>query len=184
LAFAAFAQQPDAPTLEAASLKPDNGDAASPGALRACFMRDPGLLECTQVNLKTLLAVAYGVKGNQIKGPAWIGDERYSLTARRRGATATSQPWVELQPFILERFGMRLHKETEPTPGYELTVAKGGPKMKEADAAEVAAANAAPLPVPGAGAAAGRRGATCDARRSGKLARQLRATRRSHGIAW
>jgi bla regulator protein blaR1 len=41
-----------------------------------------------------------------------------------------------LQALLADRFKLQVHHETRQVPGYELTVAKGGPKMKEVTASD------------------------------------------------
>lgn len=158
-AFAALAQQSAPLAFEAASLKPSNGTLSD--VRMGCRLVDPSMYECLPSTLRVMLEVAYGVKADQIKGPPWIAVERYSLTAKVREGVAVSQVLVMLRALLAERFKIALHKVVESRRGYELTVAKGGPKMKEVDPAEVAAANAAPPPALGVsapGTIAARRG--------------------------
>jgi uncharacterized protein (TIGR03435 family) len=64
-------------------------------------------------------------------GPSWIRSERYTIDAKADGT-----PSVELmrgpmmQALLEERFQLKVHRETRDVPVYELTVAKGGPKLR------------------------------------------------------
>jgi uncharacterized protein (TIGR03435 family) len=93
-----------------------------------------------------LLMTAYNVKPYQISGPPWLDSERYDVTATVPEGTSKEQSNVMLQNLLADRFGVKLHHETKDLPRYELTVAKGGPKLK-ASAAEPEAP-AAPLAEP------------------------------------
>jgi uncharacterized protein (TIGR03435 family) len=97
-----------------------------------------------------LLTIAYNVKPYQISGPSWIDSERYDVTATVPEGTTKEQSNVMLQNLLAERFGIKLHHESKDLPRYELTVAKGGPKLKasaaEADPPADRVAEPPPLP--------------------------------------
>jgi uncharacterized protein (TIGR03435 family) len=72
------------PAFEAASVKVS---AALPNGVIMVRMgggpdsSDPGRVTYTGVNLKSLVARAYGVKEFQVEGPAWLEGERYDVIA-------------------------------------------------------------------------------------------------------
>ena len=96
---------------------------------------DPGRITFGRITLMPLLAKAYGVPTDQISGPAWMSDfmgpNQYSITATMPPDTTNEQFQVMLQNLLMDRFQMKVHHETRDFPGYELTVAPGGPKLKE-----------------------------------------------------
>ena len=64
-------------------------------------------------------------------GPAWVNSDRYSIQATAEGAPSVdTMRGVMLQGLLEERFHLKVHTETKPTPVYEMTVAKGGPKLQ------------------------------------------------------
>jgi len=89
-----------------------------------------------------LVRMAYSVKSYQIKGPPWLDTERYDVIAKIPKGASDQLPAM-VQSLLADRFKLALHKDTQPLQAYELTIATGGPKMKEVDPAEVAAAAAA-----------------------------------------
>jgi len=146
--------QPDAapPAFEVASVKvaaPTPGPGAGPGPvriMRGCMKPDPAMVRCTNATLKMLLMRAYEVKNYQIQGPAWIESEGYDLMAKVPDGVPADKVPAMLQALLADRFGVKIHKETRVLPAYELTVAKGGPKLKEVETAKLPA-----LPEPGSG---------------------------------
>src|SRR5215831_5643220 len=85
-ACAAFGQAAvDSPTFEAASVKPAEPQT---GMGIRVMMRggpgtpDPGQINYSNVSLKNVLTVAYGVKGYQISGPKWLDSERFDIVAK------------------------------------------------------------------------------------------------------
>jgi uncharacterized protein (TIGR03435 family) len=95
---------------------------------------DPGRVVYNFMPLKALLTIAYGVKQYQISGPGWLESERYDITATIPDGTTKAQFPVMLQNLLTDRFGIALHHETRKLPLYELSVTKGGPKLKPPDA--------------------------------------------------
>ena len=150
-AFFALARQPAPPAFEVASVKVSDTNpqpiAGAGGPFRAvrggCRRPDPGSVNCTSATLKTILVQAYDVKDYQIEGPAWLDSDKFDLKAKIPEGVPAQQVPAMLRALLAERFKVIVHKETKSLPAYELTVAKGGPKLKEVDPAEVAAFNAA-----------------------------------------
>jgi len=147
-AISAFAQT-ETPEFEAASVK------VSPPPANGLFMvrmgggpdsSDPGRVTYTGVNLKSLVAHAYGVKEFQVEGPAWLDGERYDVIATIPHGANKEQVGLMMQKLLADRFKLTLHHETKPMATFTLSVAKGGPKLQEIDPD-----NPPPLPPPPAG---------------------------------
>jgi uncharacterized protein (TIGR03435 family) len=63
-------------------------------------------------------------------GPAWARSERYDISAKAEdNASEAVMNGPMLQALLEERFKLKIHHESRPVPVYELTVAKGGPKL-------------------------------------------------------
>jgi bla regulator protein BlaR1 len=131
----AFAQQPDRPSFEVVSVKP--GDPSDRRVLVA--MQPGGRFTATNATLKMLIGFAYDLRDHQMAGgPSWLGSERYNVEAKADSATpippASNGATMRLmaQSFLAERFKLAVHHETKEEQVYELVVAKGGPKLKEA----------------------------------------------------
>jgi uncharacterized protein (TIGR03435 family) len=64
-------------------------------------------------------------------GPSWINSDRYTILAKADGAVP--QPMMSgpmLRTLLEDRFQLRVRREIREVPVYELTMAKGGPKLK------------------------------------------------------
>lgn len=116
---------------------------------------DPGQIQYSFMSLKALLITAYEVKDFQIAGPRWLDTERFDIVAKVPRNATKQQVRAMLQNLIVERFHLAIHRENRNQPGYWLTVADGGPKLKEsapADAMELETAspqhNTGPPPAP------------------------------------
>jgi bla regulator protein BlaR1 len=130
----AFAQPAPRPSFEVASVKPaDTND-------QLFFIGfQPGGRFTANANLKMVIGAAYDVRNHQISGgPSWIESAKFEIEAKAEngadfapGPNGAGQERLMLQSLLEERFKLALHRETKEEPVYELTVGKGGPKLKE-----------------------------------------------------
>jgi bla regulator protein blaR1 len=123
-----WAQVPAAPhEFEVASIKLNTSGAS--------FVMIPpsvgGRFTATNVNLRTLVAIAYDMRSFQLSGgPEWASSDRYDVTAKADGNPNQERIALMLQSMLAERFQLKVHRETKELPGYALTVAKNGLKLK------------------------------------------------------
>jgi uncharacterized protein (TIGR03435 family) len=126
--------------FDVVSVKPNNTEN---GMMRV--MNKPGIFSATNVPLKLLIQQAYGIRQDLISGgPGWADSVSYdiegkiapsdaealkAMTNEQRNA-ATRQM---MQHALADRFKLKVHIETKTLPVYELVLAKGGSKLKEAD---------------------------------------------------
>jgi uncharacterized protein (TIGR03435 family) len=153
-ALTVSSQTPTAPAFEVATVKPAAPDGKQiPSQMAEMLMssgdrgsKSPERIDFRGVTLKMLLQRAYNLKPAQISGPGWMESERYDIAAKVPPATDEDGLRLMLQGLLIERFQIKLHRETKTLPVYLLTVAKGGPKLKppppplEGDEAERSAA--------------------------------------------
>ncbi len=94
----------------------------------------------TNVSAKLLIQVAYGIRQDLISGvPGWADTARFDFDAKVAGADvdnlkklSPAQRGSMLQPALADRFKLKVHNETKQLPVFELVLAKGGSKLKEA----------------------------------------------------
>lgn len=94
----------------------------------------------------SLLEMAYGINSYQLSGPKWLDDERFTVNAKLPEGTTKEQAHLMLRNLLMERFKLAVHFEKKDVAGYQLIVAKGGPKLadssgdpaKDPDAAKAA----------------------------------------------
>jgi len=68
------------------------------------------------------------------KAPGWISSDLYTIEAMAEGSPG--QPVMlgpMMQSLLEDRFHLKLHRETRNGPAFDLTVAKGGSKLKNND---------------------------------------------------
>jgi uncharacterized protein (TIGR03435 family) len=81
---------------------------------------------------------AYDMQAFKITLPDWARTTRYDVIAKVPAGATKARVGVMWQNLLKDRFGVVLHHELKEFQVYELTVAKGGPKMKGTDLPETA----------------------------------------------
>jgi uncharacterized protein (TIGR03435 family) len=119
----AFAQKP---AIEVASVKPNtSGDSVSNTT------SDPQRERWHNTTLWFLIRDAYHLKNYQLAPtPPWVDSDHWDVEATTNAPVAEAQMMDLMQGVLAERFKLKTHFETRPIPGYRLSVAKGGPRMK------------------------------------------------------
>lgn len=121
----------DGPSFEAASVKPSSPETrewlrGGPGT------SDPGQVFYSGASLSRLILVAYGAKAYQLSGPAWMGTGKFDIVTKVPNGSSRQQVSLMLQNLLAERFGLKLHHESQELMGYELQIGKAGQKLKPA----------------------------------------------------
>jgi uncharacterized protein (TIGR03435 family) len=125
------------PEFEAATIKPVKEP--NPGRMND---REEGRRFTTHyTSLRDLIQMAYLLDRQQVAGgPTWIATDEYDVDAVGDGIgkqDGKQMVWQEmLQRLLADRFKLTSHWEQREISSYELVVAKGGPKLKTADANE------------------------------------------------
>ena len=152
IAGLACAQTPefDAASIKSVSAQDSDGRFMIGGLRGGPGTADPGRLTGTHVPMMALITRAWGMKDIQIVGPSWLSPSPmdsvfFDIAAKIPAGATKEQVQVMLQNLLIERFHLKAHHDSKETQGYELTVAKGGPKMKPSSAADSALAET-PLP--------------------------------------
>jgi len=116
------------PSFEVASIKPSDPDTQ----LKVDFAAG-GRLIVTHATLRFLIKIAYDISDDQITGgPGWINSTRFDVQGKPPNATGSNpETHLRLQRLLADRFQLEMRKESKPMPIFALTVAKGGPKMKQ-----------------------------------------------------
>jgi uncharacterized protein (TIGR03435 family) len=126
------------PSFEVATIKPSD-----PGQRGSQIGNQPGgRLVIRGVPVLGMMTFAYRVRDFQVTGgPGWMSTDRWDIEARAEEGSVPPPVYpldpnkpnpmaLRLQSLLEDRFQLKLHRETKELPIYELTVAKGGPKIK------------------------------------------------------
>jgi uncharacterized protein (TIGR03435 family) len=86
------------------------------------------------LRLFELIMNAWGLNREQIVGgPNWLETAGWDIDARFPAGARPAQAPQMMQAMLADRFRLVTHPETRTLPIYELTVARGGPKLHESD---------------------------------------------------
>ena len=127
------AQAPAPEKFEVASIKLTPPDSC-------CFSMNPwggATFTARNISMPVLVEMAFGVTDKQISNIESLGRELYDVSAKPEngGALTFERSRPMLKALLEERFKLTAHRETKDVPGYVLSVAKGGPKLKPATVA-------------------------------------------------
>ncbi|MGO9230051.1 MAG: TIGR03435 family protein [Bryobacteraceae bacterium] len=136
-----------APAFDVATIKPLPPD-GRPTQGWVGTQYHPNGIEFASQALPEILCVAYGYKSIRFVGlvsgrPGWAVNQRYYIVAKMSAADISTFQKLSndeqerrreamLQSLLAERFSLTLHHGTKQIPVYEMVVAKGGIKMKDA----------------------------------------------------
>ncbi len=123
------------PVFDVATIKPVEPDAK---AGRYIIMQGTNRFVAKHYTLKLLIAAAYDLNPKTVSGgPAWIDTDPYDIAALTPGTVrpARDEQMAMLRSLLADRFKLTLHREPREYSIYELTVAKGGEKLKPTSAA-------------------------------------------------
>ena len=108
---------------------------------------DPGLYRCGSITVANLITLAFALNPAYQLADADFGDPvRYAVMARVPAGATRDQFNVMLQNLLVERLKLKFHYEKRLVIGYELTVGKGGPKMRLASSDEQLQIDGRPTP--------------------------------------
>jgi uncharacterized protein (TIGR03435 family) len=129
----AFCQPARPPAFDVASVKPSpgGGDTININLGTASH----GEVTLTNTTLSECIQYAYNlVSEDEVSGPDWIRDRRLrvDIVAKAPPDTPADRLLLMTQALLAERFHLELHREPRPLKHFEMSVAKGGPKLPEA----------------------------------------------------
>jgi uncharacterized protein (TIGR03435 family) len=86
------------------------------------------------VNLRLIIAVAFGADERYIEGPEWLDSSNYSIDAKVEGDQMLAYDQIKplVQNLLAQRLGLKVHHISKLSAGFELVIAKGGPKLQPA----------------------------------------------------
>jgi uncharacterized protein (TIGR03435 family) len=133
-AMLAQSARPAFDAFEVAAIKPTPADDRGGRFIR---MQSAHVFAAKNFMLKALVAAAYSLSPRGISGgPSWTDSDCYDIVA---GAPNEARPNLDeqmsmLRNLLAKRFNLTFHREQKELSIFALTVAKGGPKLKESTA--------------------------------------------------
>jgi uncharacterized protein (TIGR03435 family) len=84
----------------------------------------------TNATLKMLVRTAFHVRPDQVvNGPAWIEREFYDVDAKAERPSTEEEMRAMLRNLLIDRFALRIRRETRDLPVYVLSVDRDGPRL-------------------------------------------------------
>ena len=89
----------------------------------------PTLFQYRSATLRDLIRMAWDLDVSQIRSSVSIDTKHYDVIARLPDNTGRDQFREMLKALLAERFGLKMHIETQNIPAYRLTLVKSGSKL-------------------------------------------------------
>jgi uncharacterized protein (TIGR03435 family) len=121
--------------FEVATIRPTAPGDFSAG--RYIRMQSAHVFQVKNYTVCGLIAAAYDLHPRAISGgPGWTQSDHYEIIAKTPGDARPTydDQMAMLRKLLTERFGLAVHREEKKFQAYELTVAKGGPKLTSSPA--------------------------------------------------
>jgi uncharacterized protein (TIGR03435 family) len=126
MALSSLAQDQAArPAYEVASIKLNTATRGNSGV-----KEDKAQVIFTNTPLKRLIVWAYQVYPFQVRGPGWLDDVYFDISAKYPSDTKDEDRPLMLRTLPEDRLKLAVHRESKEMQGYALVIAKGGFKLK------------------------------------------------------
>jgi uncharacterized protein (TIGR03435 family) len=133
LAAGLAAAQPSDLQFEVATIRqaaPVNPQDALTGKLNVGVSVSGKQVSIRYLSIRDMAAAAWEVKPFDVKGPDWIGQQRFDITALLPDGAAEKDMPQLLRSLLRDRFKVVAHAESKDADMYALIEARGGHKMK------------------------------------------------------
>jgi uncharacterized protein (TIGR03435 family) len=131
--WAAFAQ-PQAARFEAASVRLSPPESMG---MNARITSDDTRVDYRGISLNAVLHQAFGLDNvEQLSGPNWLNDVHVDIHATMPSGTSKERAAEMMQTLLLERFGLRYHREQRLMPVYRLKMIQGAAPLARSNADE------------------------------------------------
>ena len=111
--------------FEVAEIRPSRPDQQEDANL------DNGRIDARAILIRDLIAYAYNVEENWVRGDKWVESARFDIHAKSALTESDDTFRVMIENLLKERFHLKVHREPQPVDVYALTAPK--PKLKQAD---------------------------------------------------
>ena len=128
------AQSPTGPEFEVASVRPANPNVDLVDNHLPTLNANQGRITFTNIQLRNLIMLAYGVGKGQITAPDSLAKSltsRYDVVAKLPANATKEQVPLMLQRLLAERFKVTLHRDNKVMLLYALVVAGNALKLKD-----------------------------------------------------
>ena len=123
--FAGGPAEFDVASIRQSSVQTADGE----GSTRSQIQYTADGLVMRNIDLSEMIQWAYGIQQRQVQGRALAQTSRYDVQARAAAASDEKTLKAMLQDLLATRFAVRMHREQQRMPVYELELAKGGARL-------------------------------------------------------
>ncbi|HEU5020755.1 MAG TPA: TIGR03435 family protein, partial [Bryobacteraceae bacterium] len=116
--------------FEAVSIRPADPAARGRTIHGGPGSSDPGLVTMRNVDLFSLVALAWGLHRYELSAPDWLDSTYFDLSARIPKGIDADQYRRMLQSMVAGRFHLTVHHESRELRTYDLAIAKSGLKIR------------------------------------------------------
>jgi uncharacterized protein (TIGR03435 family) len=121
------AQTPEQMRFEVASVKPHTDT----GGTQAGIEESDAFVRIVNLPLQAVVAIAYGVKTSDVRGPTWLERRAFDITAKPPAGYTRPQLPTLLRNLLADRFTLVAHQEKREGRGYALRVPSSGHRLRE-----------------------------------------------------
>lgn len=119
-----------AQTFEVASVKVSPADSRR-GSEGGPGSKDPLNYRFISATLQDFIAIGYDVGYSQISSKTALDSTRFDLVAKLPAGATKADFRAMMRTMLAERFRFKAHQETKEFPGFDLILAKNGPKLPQ-----------------------------------------------------
>lgn len=148
---AAFGQSAETtPTFTIADVHP-SAPTKNPNVFMSGGVVRGGRYDLRHATMLDLVSTAWGIDADRVYGgPSWLELDRFEIAAKTPPNTSQETAKLMLQALLKERFHLVVHMDTKTAPGFELSLGKGKPKMKQSDGSGQTGCQGVPQTAPSA----------------------------------
>lgn len=148
---AAFGQSAETtPTFTIADVHP-SAPTKNPNVFMSGGVVRGGRYDLRHATMLDLVSTAWGIDADRVYGgPSWLELDRFEIAAKTPPNTSQETAKLMLQALLKERFHLVVHMDTKTAPGFELSLGKGKPKMKQSDGSGETGCQGVPQTAPSA----------------------------------
>jgi uncharacterized protein (TIGR03435 family) len=95
------------------------------------FNMNNGRIQARAISLNDLIAFAFNVEDDAVKGEKWLDSARFDIVAKTAPTASEDTLRVMLRSLLAERFSLKVHKDMQPLSVYGLIAVKS--KLKDAE---------------------------------------------------
>jgi len=113
--------------FDVASIRPhpENGDT------RVGIEDSEGFVRISNLPLRNVIAIAYGVMPENVAGPSWLERRRFDITATPPEGYQRAQLPAALRNLLADRFELAARRDARDVRGFALRIQTGGHRLKE-----------------------------------------------------